>query len=95
MADRPKKGPESVRTQRGTSVEAHLFWPEEPAHRCRWPTAALTARLLDGSEPDPSGHATRGVLHAYLHLIAHPVGTEACVQRLRALRRAEREAGDA
>lgn len=85
-----RKGPESVRTQEGSSVEAWLFWPDSPAHRCRWPTAALVARLLSGEEPDPSGHATRAVLLAYQHLLADPVGTEAAVRRLRALRRAER-----
>lgn len=68
-------------------------WPEEPAYRCRWPTAALAERLLSGDEPDPSGHATRAVLSAYRALLAHPVGSERMVQRLRCLRRAERGAG--
>lgn len=34
------------------------------------------------------------VIAAYLHLVTHPVGTEACVQTLRALRRAARMASE-
>lgn len=90
MSDQARKGPEFIRSHPGASVDGWIFWPESSERRCRWPTSDLVGRLLSGDEPDPDGHATRAVLMAYNHLIAHPAGVESSVQRLRALRRAER-----
>lgn len=96
---RPLKGPESQLRWEGTTSEAWVFWPDEPALRCQWPTTALVERLFaDGivaAIPAPHRYAVSAVLVAYQYLLAHPCGTEECVQRLRALRRAERgEGGD-
>ena len=87
--ERPLNGPPHIRTQDGTTVESWLFWPEEPALRCLWPTAALVERLLEQG-PSADWYAVRTVLGCYMSLIAHPMGSELAVQRLRALRRAER-----
>lgn len=91
---RELKGPESERGWTDTWVEAWKFWPHEPALRCQWPTSAVVYRLFEDGcleqIPTPQRYAVQAVLQCYLHLIAHSLGTEEAVQRLRALRRAER-----
>ena len=92
--ERDLRGPEVKRSHAGTTVEAWSFWPNEPALRCRWPTAALACRLLEGLDESVPDQKTRwaigAVLHCYVALLTHPAGVRAMVQRLRALRRAER-----
>ena len=85
-------GPEAVRRWQGTNSESWVFWPDSPAHRCQWPTVRGTARLLETEDLPPGVSA---VLQAYCALLAHPVGTENMIARLRALRRAERSAEEA
>lgn len=66
-----------------------------PRHRLDdgslWPSAQTAGeasdRLRYGEVPDYDAAA---VMDAYWHLLRHPSGTEAAVQKLRALRRAER-----
>jgi hypothetical protein len=88
-------GPEYARKWEGQDAEAWVFWPDDPPYRCQWPTAALAARILarlDTAIPEDRSarYAIRAIIACYLALQAHPVGVEPMVQRLRALRRAER-----
>jgi hypothetical protein len=87
MTTRPP-GPPFILSHPGTPVEAWILHPDDPPKRCRWPTAALAQRVLDAT-PEWAGD-TRAILDAYIFLLSHPAGTESAVQRLRALRRAER-----
>lgn len=77
----------------GTRVERWVFDGAVPALCCVWPTAALAYRL-EVEARDRGDAATAGVLACYRALLTHPVGTESMVQRLRALRRAERQETD-
>jgi hypothetical protein len=80
----------------GTMVERWRLHPDDPAESCAWPTAALAGRLagealsLEGV-PDALRFALAGLADAYVHLLTHPIGTEATVKRLRELRKLERE----
>lgn len=94
------------RIQSNTLAEAWLLDEHDRTRRCQWPTAARAGRLADilndrmwgahlrGEGVDHDDIAIMSVLDAYVHLLTHPAGTEAVVQRLRALRRAEREHPD-
>ena len=99
--DTPETGYEFVISHDGLTCESWVFCQESPALRCRWPTASAAARLAeDLRSPDGAGYLTRraaaNILRCYAALIAHPMGTERAVLRLRALRRAEvaRERGE-
>jgi len=75
-----------------TRAEHWLFDEGTPALRCSWPTADLVIRLY-GEAQAREDYATASALFCLATLMRHPAGTEAMVQRLRSLRRAERRRG--
>jgi hypothetical protein len=91
-ARRPEGAPpETVRKMCvDTRVERWLFDDDVAELRCSWPTADVAGRLAEEAQ-ERGDYATASVLRAYQHLLNPCYGTEAMVQRLRALRRAEPE----
>ena len=71
----------------GTNVERWLFDEDVKGLRCVWPTADLARRLMDQSRGE-----IRAILNAYAWLIDCPLDDE-MIQRLKDLRKAEREGG--
>ena len=55
-----------------------------------WPSAEVAAEVQDRCH-HAGDYDAAAVAGAYLHLLAHPVGTEAVIRRLRVLRRLTRD----
>lgn len=79
----------------GSAAEQWRIAPGDKSAECVWPTAAMAGRVADkvrhGDLTQAERFALARVCDAYVHLLTHPAGVEAAVQRLRGLRRAERE----
>jgi hypothetical protein len=82
--------PETIERQyAGNTIERWAFDKDCAALRCFWPTAAAASRLSSEAQ-QRKDYSAVSVLNCYIALLTHPAGTESMVQRLRALRRAER-----
>ncbi|MCP4244233.1 MAG: hypothetical protein GY772_27115 [bacterium] len=57
-----------------------------------WPSVeAADGVVWRHHHSDPPDYDASGVAGAYMHLVAHPAGTEAAIRKLRMLRRKWRE----
>lgn len=68
--------------------------PQKMPDGTRWPTAAQAAEAGHAARyGEPPNYAAAEACEAYVHLLTHAVGVEACVRRLRELRQRERRIG--